>query len=160
MNGTNYGGTNQTTSKIAITLIEALNVSIDKYAFVTNSASYIALGGDGNEPVPGSEITYAVTFTNTGSVSAYNFTLSDPLDSSVEYLPGSMKYEEGAQATTLPADYTAATFACADGAADDALGDTYGIEGDASSGTSIVFSFDNAIPAGGSGTVYFKVYIK
>ncbi len=157
--GTNYGGTNQTTGKIAITVVEALQVAIDKYSFVTNSAGYIAIGGGGNEPVPGSMITYAITYTNTGSVSAYNLTLTDPIDiANVEYVPNSMVYRDGAMTDASEASYNAATGPLGDGPADDGVG-AFTVEGD-DAGGNMTFTFAAPITSGARGTVYYKVYIK
>jgi len=71
-----------------------------------------------------------------------------------------MKYEEGSLAVNLLQDYNNATFSLGDGAADDGVG-AYSVEGDPNGGSGPVqFKFANAIPSGGRGTVYFKVYVK
>jgi len=159
-NGTNYGGSAQSESRLAIVIVQAPVITLAKYSYVTNTPDYLSLGGNTYDVVPGSAIIYAITFTNSGNTSAYGLTISDPLSPDVVYVSSSMKYEEGSLAVNLPQDYNNATFSLGDGAADDGVG-AYSVEGDPNGGSGPVqFKFANAIPAGGRGTVYFKVYVK
>jgi len=161
LNGTNYAGTGQSAGRICITIIQAPVIVLTKLTYVSNSSTYLSLGGGLRDVVPGSEITYAVQFTNSGNTDALNLTLSDPLTANMTYIGNSMKVRTGLQTDASPASYNnAAALALSDANDVENVG-AYQCNGNSNAGSGpIEFTFTAAIPSGGSGTVYFKVYIK
>lgn len=162
LNSTTYGGYWKSSGRWAIAVITDIPViEIAKYSFVSNSATYLALGGLNGQLVPGSEITYAITFTNSGSANAYGLAFTDPINSDADYVDNSLRYREGLQTHASNVYYyNAATSNITDIDDAETVG-TYDCKGrtNAASGQ-VEFSFGQVIPSGGSGTLYFKVYLK
>lgn len=159
MNSTNYGGLAQSDSRLSIIIIQAPVIDLTKLTYVSNSPSYLALGGGLRDVVPGSEITYAIQFTNSGNIAALGLTISDTLPADAVYVTSTMAYRDNAQTDASPTSYAAA-LPLTDGPINDALG-AFSIEGDETAvADTIIFTFGNPIASGDRGTVYFKVYIK
>lgn len=162
LNGTGYGGRWYTDARRSVLVVSDVpDITIAKYAFVTNSASYVSLGGGAYDLVPGSLITYAVTFTNSGTVSAYGLTISDPIPADAQYSNNSMKYREGLRTFASNQYYNnAACSNLTDAGSDEAVG-VYDCDGNSNGGAGPVeFTFSQPVPAGGKGTVYFRVTVR
>ncbi|MFY0541345.1 DUF11 domain-containing protein [Nannocystis pusilla] len=102
---------------------------------------------NGGVLVPGDEVEYTIEVTNTGSDTAIEVVLTDPLPAGVTYVPGSLEITEGANA----------------GAKTDAAGDDQG-EYDVNSNALVVRLGTNAgdsaggtLDMGESSTVKFRV---
>lgn len=67
------------TSVMTVTINQAV-IDIVKVASITN-------------PKPGDEITYTITWENTGSADAHDLVISDPINMNLTYVAGSMVYD-------------------------------------------------------------------
>ncbi len=156
-NGLVYAGPTNG-SRLTVTIVQGPNIQIAKTSFVTNTASYIALGGGGNDFTPGAEVTFAITWTNSGSGIAYGLTFSDDLNSNLEYKTNSLKYVDNAQQTPAPADYAAAA-ALSDANDNQDLG-AYQADGHTNAGGQVRFDYAANISGGARGTLFFKAIVK
>ncbi len=160
LNSQSYGGWWRTQGKIALAIVGNIPIIIgNKTSFVSNSATYLALGGNNGELVPGSEITYAISFTNSGAAAAYNLALSDPINSDVLYVTNSLRYRENLKTTASNVYYFHSSISNITDADDAENAGVYNCNGRTNSNT-VEFNFNAAIPAGGKGTLYFKVQLK
>ncbi len=66
------------------------NVIISKTSRITNTPSYVALGGNIDDPVPGAKIIYTINYSNAGTGNALDYKISDTIRSFQTYNPGSM----------------------------------------------------------------------
>lgn len=154
-NVTYAGSTNQ--QRNTITIIQGPVIQIAKTSFVTNTASYIALGGGGNDVTPGAEVLYAFTWTNSGSGSAYGLRFSDAINANLTYRTNSMRYRS-VRLTASEANYTSGTNITDNPADDQNLGGL-DLNGATNAGR-LEFNYANTVPSGSSGTLFFKAYIK
>ncbi len=162
LNSITYGGYWKSDGRRAIAVISDIPIiNIAKFSFVSNSATYLALGGNNGELVPGSEITYAITFTNSGTSDAYGLTFTDPINSDADYVDDSLRYREDLRTHASNVYYyNAATSNITDIDDAETVG-TYDCKGRTNAALGQVeFSFGAVIPGGGSGTLYFKVHLK
>jgi len=65
-------------------------LQITKTAYITNSPSYVSLGGNVHDFVPGALVTYTVTFSNVTSTKGTNVVLQDTLNSNLKYVSNSI----------------------------------------------------------------------
>ncbi|GEM_PF-3849326 len=86
-------------------------VTITKSSFITNNASYLALGGTHaiHDKVNGAEVTYSIIVSNAGPDRATNVIINDTLPSDVNYVSGSIQLD--AVSKTDAADSDEATIA-------------------------------------------------
>ncbi len=97
-NGLSYGGVALSlrtagvlsTEKLTTTIQGAVLTLVKTYA-VQSPTSYQSLGGNSASPVPGSKVTYTITYSNSGLVAAGNVTIIDPLPSGTTFVTGSIK---------------------------------------------------------------------
>ncbi len=66
------------------------NVIISKTSRITNTPSYVALGGNIDDPVPGAMIIYTINYSNAGTGNALDYKISDTIRSFQTYNTGSM----------------------------------------------------------------------
>ncbi|MBN1899192.1 MAG: hypothetical protein JW827_10465 [Spirochaetes bacterium] len=156
-NGIQYAGPTNA-SRLTITIVQGPYIELVKTSHVTNTATYMALGGGGNDFAPGSELTFAVNWTNSGGGSAYDFTIQDDLTSDLEYSAGTLRYVDISRQQATAGNYTAAN-ALGDGPADDGVG-SWNLEGYTNVGGRVRFNYGNAVPTGASGTVFFKAVLR
>ncbi|MBI4975991.1 MAG: DUF11 domain-containing protein [Spirochaetes bacterium] len=83
-NGIFYGGSNWFTNTVVIT-VGGPKIIVSKAVTVSAPAAYVTTGGAATDVVPGSVITYTLTYTNAGSGTAQNVVLRDYLPSAVAY---------------------------------------------------------------------------
>ena len=117
--------------------------------FTTSTKSVTDLTSGTSQAHPGDILQYTIVATNTGTDTAINTVLSDPLPAGVTFVPGSLQITTGANA----------------GAKTDALADDQGDYDSATNtvhfrlGTGAGGSAGGTIPVGGSSTVTFRVQI-
>ncbi len=155
-NGLVYAGsTNQ--QRKTITIIQGPVIQIAKTSFITNTASYIALGGGGNDITPGAEVVYAFSWTNSGTGSAYGLRFSDTINPNLTYRTNSMRYRS-IRLTATPANYNSGTNVTDNPADDQNLG-SLDLNGATNAGR-LEFNYANTVPSNARGTLFFKAYIK
>jgi uncharacterized repeat protein (TIGR01451 family) len=96
-NGVSYGGAAlefRTAGALSpdklTTTIQGAVLTLTKAVAVQSPAQYQTLGGGAATPVPGSKITYAITYKNNGLVGAANVTIIDNIPAGAAYLPGTI----------------------------------------------------------------------
>jgi uncharacterized repeat protein (TIGR01451 family) len=156
-NGIVYAGPTNA-NRLTITIVQGPIIQVAKTSFVTNTASYIALGGGGNDFVPGAEVIFAISWTNSGTGTAYGLTFSDDLDGNLGYVTNSLRYVDNARQTASAGNYNAAN-ALSDANDSQDLG-AYQADGWTNAGGQIRFDYAAAIPGGASGTLFFKAVVK
>ncbi|MBN1899194.1 MAG: hypothetical protein JW827_10475 [Spirochaetes bacterium] len=65
-------------------------ITFSKTSYVTNTTSYIQLGGAASDFVPGAKVTYTIYYTNEGSGTALNLMISDIIPPNQVYNSNSM----------------------------------------------------------------------
>ncbi len=78
-------------------IVEAINVTVDKTATVTDPFG-------GSTPVPGSQITYQITTTVTGTGTAIGAAVSDPVPANTTFVPASITLNGAALTDAADAD--------------------------------------------------------
>ena len=81
-------------------------LQIIKTAYITNAPSYVSLGGNVHDVVPGAMIIYTVTFSNTTSAKGTNVVLQDTLKSNLKYVSNSIYLKGILQTDALDGDKT------------------------------------------------------
>lgn len=96
-NGTNYAGpvtvtraAGSVTASYLTTDISGVVLSLTKSATSTAPASYVSNGGNAADYVPGTKITYTITYGNTGSLAANNVIIQDTIPTNTTYDAGSI----------------------------------------------------------------------
>jgi|GEM_PF-5558056 len=106
MDSVEYGGTNYFSNNM-IVVVSGPVIQSTKVVKISNSTTYLGLGGGNTDLVPGSMLYYAVIWSNAGSGDAINVTLNDTLPTSQGYDSGTAYLVNDASAYTL-AGFTAA----------------------------------------------------
>ncbi|MFA6448735.1 MAG: hypothetical protein WCX65_04635 [bacterium] len=72
------------------TTIQGAIITLSKSVSALSPPQYQALGGNAAAPVPGSKITYTITYGNSGAAAAAGVTIIDSIPSDTAYLPGTI----------------------------------------------------------------------
>jgi len=160
-----FGGYQTLTNNIAIAIIQAPVLILSKTSDVTNSPSYLALvkAGHKKDVVPGSMIIYSISWTNAGSGQIFGLTLTDPVPSDVNYVPGSIRYGTDMRLTASPQNYALINAnVLADNGSSTPGPSDYSIRGDynVTNPSAVNIRYLNPIPGNKSGTVMYKVIVK
>lgn len=93
-NGTRYAGptswSRQLDGGLVITSINGITLDATKTVVVTAPPSYVTNGGGASDPVPGSQVQFSITFTNTGGSAASGVVIQDTLPLSTTFKTGSI----------------------------------------------------------------------
>lgn len=135
--GTNYAPRIMVIYSNAI--IPIPDMQITKSSYVTNTPSFTSIGGGLNTIVPGSQITYTISYTNAGTGPATNFVLKDTLKSYLIFVSNSIYLTNVLQTDGV------------DAADKSDFNETF---------PNSVTSTLTIIPAGSSGNLIFKTIVK
>ncbi len=102
---TPYGGAASAQRTVGVspplitTTVQGAVFSISKTAVIQAPSAYVTLlNGSSSAPVPGSKITYTITYSNSGTVSAANVVITDSIPTNTHYKAGSITTSQwGAQ---------------------------------------------------------------
>jgi uncharacterized repeat protein (TIGR01451 family) len=115
------------------------NIILKKLAFVTNSSSFRSKGGGVNLAVPGSCITYTISYSNSSTSKASNLAIRDRIPIQARYLSNSI-YLNGILQTDASDGLDRTDFSA--------------------TLTNTVYSVIPSVPAGGKGLLSYKVIIR
>lgn len=164
---TRFGGRDNITNYIAIAVVQAPNIIVSKRSDVTNSATFLALvaAADAKRVVPGSELVFAITWTNAGSGTVKSLKFTDLIKADYEYVTGSMTYDNTQRVTsgyfTAYQNNVTATRTLADNGSvtAGAASPNFGLNGSYGAST-VTFEYTQPVTGNTKGTLMYKVRVR